>query len=150
MMAETQSGVSGIPQYALWTLAGWVLSCLIFGWSGYCRGLRAQINSGKLKARNQVLAIIDRVMADTSNIFDLLHLYMSTRETMRDAVFKFTSQFGEAARHKIEEAWNHYEKMTFDGHWSPTEGNPDTEAFRNDKKNMIETLKKLRDEIKRM
>ncbi len=147
MIAQTSFGVIEMPHNGLLMLAGWVLSCLIFGWGGYRWWLCAQNEAEKRKARNEVLAIIERLMADNSKIFNLQDLYMDSKEVMRDAVFRFSGQLDKTARCKLEETWTGYDNIKFDGHWSPTEGNPDTEKFKNDQKIMLESLKKLREEI---
>jgi hypothetical protein len=42
MIAEIPSGTFQIPDYALWMIAGWVLSTLLAGWTGYRWALRTK------------------------------------------------------------------------------------------------------------
>jgi hypothetical protein len=49
-----------IADYALWMLAGWVLSALIAGWSGYRWGLHSQIAAKKLEVKTAMLPMIEQ------------------------------------------------------------------------------------------
>ena len=46
------------------TASLWFLSVVITAWVGFRYGLRSQKEAAKLKARNDVFAIIDRIRAD--------------------------------------------------------------------------------------
>jgi hypothetical protein len=67
MIAEIPSGAFEIPQYALWMIGGWILTTLITGWLGYRSGLRSQRHAEKLKAKIDVLSMIDSIIADLWN-----------------------------------------------------------------------------------
>jgi hypothetical protein len=71
MIAEIPSGAFEIPDYALWALAGWVLSCLISGsfagWFGYRLGLRAQEAAAIRADKLQLIPLIETFISKAEN-----------------------------------------------------------------------------------
>ena len=136
-----------IPQYALWMLAGWVLSCLISGWGGYRWGLRAQEEAEKLKARIDVLSIADSILADMWDNRDLWNPEGKRRSELRKATFRFSCQLGEAGKLRIDEALKKYQKLFIRYFEWPAKGTPERDLFDKDYKALVDGLKNLRDEI---
>jgi hypothetical protein len=148
MIAEIQSGAPEIPQYALWTFGGWILSCLISGWSGYRWGLCAQKEAEKLKARIEVLTLIDRIFADIPNDFEFWRLRGRTRDALNATTFKFSCQLSESSRLKIQTALDDYHQLDISYSFSPIDSNPDRARIEKEHKMFMEGLNKLRYEIK--
>jgi hypothetical protein len=136
-----------VPPYALWLFglaaAGWIIGPLL----GFYFGRRSQEEAEKLKARIDALAIADGVSADIPKQLTLLHLFLSTRDALRDATFRFSCQLSERKRLRIEKALNAYQALDISYSWPPTEGKPDMQIVDKEHKIMLEALKFLRDEI---
>jgi hypothetical protein len=149
-MVDLLTSVDEIFPPALRELGVFILGLLISGWSGYLWGKRSQKEVAKLNAQIAVLAIIDKVKSDASKDYcEILHMFASTKDQIRDSIFGFSCQLAESNRQKIEAAWNEYEKLEFGNYWPPTQGKPDMENFTKDQKAMLEALENMRIEIQK-
>lgn len=139
---------NGFSHYTLLIL-GWVFSNVITLGGGYWLGLRSQVHAEKLKARNAAFAIIDKILADIPKKVTLLHLFSSTRDNLRDAVFGFSCQLSVEKRLRIKEALNNYQALKMTGSpIFPTVGMKlNVEEIEKERKAMFESLKNLRDVI---
>src|ERR1044071_8263993 len=111
MIAEIPPSTFEIPQYALWMISGWVLSALISGWVGYRWGLRSQKEAAKLKAKNEVYAIIDRIIADMENNRSCWGLESKAKTELRKVTIQFSSQFPQTDRLRIQRALDSYKAL---------------------------------------
>jgi hypothetical protein len=60
MIAEIQPSAYQVPDNALWNIAGYVLTVLIAGFSGYKWGLKSQIYGKKLEIKTSMLPLIEK------------------------------------------------------------------------------------------
>jgi hypothetical protein len=147
MIAEITASALEIPQYALWMIAGWVLTTLISGFCGYRWGLRSQKEAARLKARNDVLAIIERIFADMETNGNCWNPHSKIRGDLRSVTIQFYSQFGPRVRARIKKALDDYHAL-YCGAWDwPKKGTPEREKFDREYKAQLDGLGHLRDEI---
>jgi hypothetical protein len=59
MIAEIPPGAFQVPDNALWNIAGYVLTVLIAGFSGYRWGLKSQIYAKILEVKTDMLPLIE-------------------------------------------------------------------------------------------
>lgn len=125
-----------------------ILGCLLTGAIGYRLGLRSQKESAKRAARNEVLTLIDRIVADMPKDIHLFILRGKTGDTLNAATFGFSCQLSERSRLKINKTLEDYQALDISYSWPPTEGSPDMERVKKEYEMMSHGLKILRDEIK--
>ena len=147
MIAEIPPGAFEIPDYALWTLAGWVLCCLLSGYGGYRWGLRSQREAEKLKARIEVLSMIDSILADMPENTDLWNNNSKRRGELRNPTFRFTCQLSKRRKLKIEQALNNYQPLFIKFWQRPAKGTPESDDFEKEYKALHDALNKFRDAV---
>ena len=147
MIAEIPPAAFEIPQYALWMMAGWVLSTLITGFIGYRWGLKSQKEASRLKARNDVLAIIERILADMENNRDCWNPHSKIRGELRKVTIQFYSQFGTRVRNQIKKTLDDYHALYCSAWEWPKKGTPERVKFDEEYKTQIVGLERLRKEV---
>ena len=147
MTADIPARAFDIPEYALWMIAGWVLTSLISGWGGYRWGLRTQKEAARLKARNEVLAIIERIIADMEGNPDCWNPHSRIRGELRSVTIRFYSQFGSRVGARIKKALDSYHALYCSAWEWPEKGTPEREKFDQEYKAQIAGLEHLRDEV---
>jgi hypothetical protein len=124
----------------------------IFGWPissyfAYRWGLRSQEQAAKLKARNEAISIIDRILAEIWDNRSMWGGESKSKIELRKVTIQFSSQFPEADRVRIKKALDDYQKLYVASFDYPAKGTPEREKFDKEHKAMVDGLKKLRDEI---
>jgi hypothetical protein len=147
MISEIPANAFEIPQYALWMIAGWVLTSLISGFCGYRWGLRSQSQAARLTARNAVCAFIDRIAADFWDNPSLWSSHGKHSPELQRLTLEFSSQFAESDRVRIKKALDDYQKLYVASFGYPAKGTPERDVFDKEHKAMTEGLKRLRNEI---
>ena len=147
MIAEIPASAFEIPQYALWMIASWILTTLISGFGGYRWGLRSQKEGAKLKARNEVLAIIERIFADMEENGNCWNPDSKIRRDLRSVTIQFYSQFGTRDRARIKKALDSYHALYCSAWQWPKKGTPERVKFDQQYQAQIDGLERLRDEI---
>jgi hypothetical protein len=147
MISEIPASAFEIPQYALWMIAGWVLTTLISGFCGYRWGLRSQKEAARLKARNEVLAIIERILADIDDDSGCWNPHSRIRGELRSVTIKFYSQFSVRIRARIKKALDSYHALYCSAWEWPKKGTPERAKFDQEHQAQIDGLERLRNEI---
>jgi len=147
MIAEIPAGTFEIPQYALWTIGGWVLTTLISGFCGYRWGLRSQKEAARLKARNDVLAIIEKIVADMEGNRDCWNPHSKIRGELRNVTIQFYSQFGLRVRTRIKKALDDYHALYCSAWEWPKKGTPERAKHDHEYEAQIVGIERLRNEI---
>lgn len=132
-----------LNQYAIAGLF-WILSVLITGWLSYRWGLRSQKEAAKLKARNEVYALIDRMLVGMPNTPALWGLENNGKAELRKFAIQFSSQFPEAKRMKVEKALSDYEALSIRAWNRPPKGAPERETYDKEYDAVVKALKELR------
>jgi hypothetical protein len=113
MIAEIQPGAFQVPDNALWNIAGYILTVLIAGFSGYRWGLKSQIYAKKLEVKTNMLPLIEKFLiranGDRDKWFGLRP--DSIRELMEPAI-KLISLLDGHKRKLLIEAWDRFSKTT--------------------------------------
>lgn len=149
MMADIPLNLEDIPPYSLWMITGWILTCLISGWSGYRWGLRAQRDAEMLKAKNAIFAEIDKALVNAEISDNLRPLLRTSQAHLERFVFSVSSQLrSERRRARIEAAWTSYQKLDTGDVFPTTYGAfNDPAAIAKARARMSQPLKNLRNEI---
>jgi hypothetical protein len=115
MIAEIPSGVFQVPDNALWNIAGYILTVLIAGFSGYRWGLKSQIYAKKLEVKTAMLPLIEKfIIRANGGRDDWFGLRPdSIRELMEPAI-KLKSLLTGRKRKLLIEAWDRFSKTTPD------------------------------------
>ena len=124
-------------------ILGWAIS----SYFAYRWGLCSQDHASKLKARNEAIAIIDRILAEIWDNRSMWGQESKSKIELRKVTIQFSSQFPEADRVRIKKALNEYEKLYIRYFEWPKKGTPEREIFDKEYQAMVDSLKTLRHEI---
>lgn len=149
MIAQIPSGAFEIPQYALWMIAGWLLTSLLSLWGGYRWGLKSQREIAKRESRIAVLAELDRVMLAVGSAHWLPKILNDSRSDLERLVFTFAARVPRSMS-RIHDAWKPYGALSdFDvrpEHYRNKAGDTDLAAMR---AVMLTPLSRIKEEIDR-
>jgi hypothetical protein len=147
MISNIFVGTDYIPPYGIFRFVSALALSAFSLWFGYRRGVRSQKEAAKLKAKIDVLAIVDRLAADIERLLDLFQLHSGTQDALSKAAFRFSCQMAECKRRKIEQALADYQALNIEHQWPPAKDSPGWPKFDAEYKAMTDGLKRLRDEI---
>lgn len=142
-MAEIPPRAFEIPDYALWTVAGWLLTVFLSGWSGYRWGLRSQRHAELLRAKNAAFADIDKTPADAKISDNLRPVLRQSQESLRPLVYAISSQLNPKGRTNIETEWQRYNGLSI-GAFPTTFAGKKLEEIQEVRASLIGPLDKLR------
>lgn len=128
-------------------IAGWILSCLISGWSCYRWGLRSQRETAKHESKVAALSVIGQVRLDILASRYLPELVGPSQQRLKTPIFNFSARLKAKGRDRIEAAWQAYQKI---GDYDVHPDNPqfrDAPAAEKSRPLLLEPLSKLRNEI---
>jgi hypothetical protein len=116
MLAEIPSGQFQVPDNALWNIAGYVLTVLIAGLSGYRWGLKSQIFAKILEVKTAMLPMIEkfRIRASHEYIGNWHGLRPDSIGELRDPAIKLKSLLTGRKRKLLIEAWERFSATTPD------------------------------------
>jgi len=115
MIAEIPPGALQVPDNALWILAGWVLSTLLVGWSGYRWGLHSQIAAKKLEVKTAMLPLIEKfIIRANGKREDWFGLRPESIGQLLEPAIKLKSLLTGRKRKLLIEAWERFSKTTPD------------------------------------
>jgi len=123
MIAEIQPSAYQVPDNALWNIAGYVLTVLIAGFSGYKWGLKSQIYGKKLEIKTSMLPLIIGLLFDPA--------------------IKLKSLLTGCKRKRLINAWEAFSKTTTEELHTPQPGEEgeQTEKMRQTFLNRLNRLK---------
>lgn len=135
MIAEIPSGALQIPDNAIWNIAGFVLTVLIAGFSGYRWGLRSQIFAKTLEVKTAMLPMIEKFInrANGDDHVDWFGLRPDSIGHLSEPAIKLKSLLTGRKRKLLIEVWERFSKTTVDEFHIPQldeEGEP-TDKMRN-------------------
>ncbi len=112
-MAEIQSGAFQLPDNALWNIAGYVLTVLIAGFSGYRWGLRSQIYGKKLEIKTSMLPLIEKFIIRTKgDRIAWISLRPDSIGLLFDPAIKLKSLLTGSQKRRFVLAWECFSKTT--------------------------------------
>ena len=115
MIAEIPSGAFQVPDNALWNIAGYVLTVLIAGFSGYRWGLKSQIYAKKLEVKTAMLPLIEKfIIRANGTREDWFGLRPYSIEQLFEPAIKLKSLLTGRKRKLLIEAWERFSKTTPD------------------------------------
>jgi hypothetical protein len=114
MIAEIPASALQIPDNALWILAGWVLSTLLVGWSGYRWGLHSQVAAKKLEVKTNMLPQIEKfiIRAKATEGNDWFGLRPESIGQLLEPSIKLKSLLKGNRRKLLIEAWETFSQTT--------------------------------------
>jgi hypothetical protein len=151
-----QTTLFGMPGYALWIISGGILAALLACCGGYCWGLLSRKEAEQLRARIDSLAMADAIMADIPKQNTMVGLFVKSANDLKDATFRFSCQLSRGERARIQKALNDYQALKIqEDHLvvllsSGMEAkirNADWDKVEQERIAMLESLKRLREEI---
>lgn len=123
MIAEIPPNALQVPDNALWILAGWVLSTLLVGWSGYRWGLHSQIAAKKLEVKTAMLPLIEKFIIRANGDRDQwFGLRPDSIGQLLDPAIKLKSLLTGRKRKLLIEAWERFSQITPDDFHIPQPG----------------------------
>lgn len=125
----------------------WFISVAVTAWVGYKYGLRSQDHAAKLSARNAALSVIDRISADLWDNRSMWPDESKSKTELSRLTFEFSSQFRESDRVRIKKALDDYKKQQIRFWEWPPKDTPERAEFMKQYQAMMDSLKRLRDEI---
>jgi hypothetical protein len=159
MIGTVLTSLIGMPDYALWLISGWLVTALLSCCAGYCWALRSHKEAEQLKARIDSLSIADEIIAEIPKQQTMVGLFRKSGNDLKSAIFRLSCQLSESERTRIEKALSDYQALKIKEDnliISLSSGreakirNADLEKVERERIAMLESLKRLRDEISEM
>jgi hypothetical protein len=156
MTANIPTGGFEVPEYVLWIIPIWLITLVLSGWGGYRRGLRSLKEALRIQARIEALAIADEIISDIPKQETMVPLFIKSGNELKAAAYRLSSQLSEGERKRIEKALEEYQTLQIKEHhfvMTLSTGREsqirraDLEKVEPERKAMLESLRRLRDEI---
>jgi hypothetical protein len=159
MIGHVLAGFIGMPDYALWIISGWMVTALLSCCGGYCWALLSHKEIEQLRARIDSLSIADEIIAEIPRQRTMVGLFRKSVSDLKSAIYRLSCQLSESERARIENALSDYQALKIKEDnliislSSGREANirdADWEKVEHERNAMLESLKRLRDEISGM
>jgi hypothetical protein len=144
MIAEIQPSAYQVPDNALWNIAGYVLTVLIAGFSGYKWGLKSQIYGKKLEIKTSMLPLIEKfIIRANGDRIAWISLRPDSIGLLFDPAIKLKSLLTGCKRKRLINAWEAFSKTTTEELHTPQPGEEgeQTEKMRQTFLNRLNRLK---------
>lgn len=123
MISEIPSGALQIPDNALWNIAGYVLTVLIAGFSGYRWGLKSQIYAKKIEVKLAMIPFIERfIVRANGEKIQWLELRPDSIRILFEPAMKLKNLLTGRQRKLFLKAWKSFSETTAEEFHLPQHG----------------------------